>query len=139
MTTQYADYEFYTDTYLGTSITTESQFNQLALRASAQVDRITFNRAVSVTDEDDLEAIKNAVCAIAEEIQTVNNEGFTGGIKSESVGSHSVTYSESNELMLSKTQRYLEVARIYLENTNGNLLYRGFAEGEYSGTSSDDD
>ena len=129
----YADYTYYTDTYLGTSID-EDDFDALALRASAQLDRITFNRASSVTDEDDLDSLAMACCAVAEEIQSVNQEGSTGGITSERVGSYSVTYAENNIRQLSQVQRYENVARLYLENTNGNLLYKGFIAGEYSGT-----
>jgi pantothenate kinase type III len=135
--TAYADYAYYTDTYLGTAITTEAAFDALALRASAQIDRITFQRAASVIDEDDLDAIQMATCAIAEEIQTIAQEGSSGGIKSESVGQHSVTFAENNSMMFTDTQRYENVARIYLEGTD--LLYKGFAAGEYSGTSSNDE
>lgn len=130
----YATYEYYTDTFLGTAITSESSFNRLALRASAYIDQMTFHRAEDVTDEDDLDSLAMANCAVAEEIQSVEQEGSQGGIKSESVGSHSVTYADSNIKTLSLEKRYENVARLYLENTNGNLLFKGFATGEYGGS-----
>ena len=133
MTTAYVTYSYYTDTYLGSDIA-EDDFDALALRASAQLDRITYNRAASVTDADDLDAMKMATCAIAEEIQTIAQEGSSGGITSERVGSYSVTYADNNIKQLSAIQRYESVAAPYLENSNGNLLYKGFIAGEYSGT-----
>ena len=138
MTTSYATYTYYTSTFLGVDIEDETTFNRLALRASAVLDRITFNRAADVTDEDDLDALSMACCAIAEEIQVVTLEGGSGGIKSESVGSHSVTYSENNDRMFTNNQRYENAARIYLEGTIGNLMYKGFASGEYGGSVSDE-
>jgi len=133
----YATYKYYTDTFLGTAIA-EADFDALALRASEHIDRMTFHRAEDVTDEDDLDSLAMANCAVAEEIQLVNQEGSQGGIKSERVGAHSVEYAESNVKMLSVTARYENAARLYLENTEGNLLYKGFASGEYGSTLDED-
>ena len=73
----YADYEYYTDTYLGTAIA-ETAFDALALRASAVIDRLTFDRAAVVitADEDDatIDLIQMATCAVAEELQMQASE-----------------------------------------------------------------
>jgi hypothetical protein len=116
----YADYTFYTSTYLGTAIA-EPEFPRLALRASERIDALTFGRAAGVVDEaadaDAIERIKKAACAVAEEIQKLEASG--GAVQSERVGSVSVTYvSQATD-----EARYLAVAKFYLGPTG--LMYRG--------------
>ena len=120
----YADYAYYTDEYFGTAIT-ETAFPRLAMRASHWLDRLTFNRAADDVDNED--AIKNAMCAIAEDIQA--SEQSNGEIQSETIGQNSVTYVASASL--SDGQTYLQSASLYLGNTG--LLFGGFLDGEYSG------
>jgi hypothetical protein len=131
----YVDYDYYTDTYLGSAIA-EAAFDALALRASATIDRLTFDRAAEVIDADDdadtIDLIQMATCAVAEELQTQASE--TGIVQSETVGRHSVTYVQGSVQSLKKRQS--EAAALYLAGTG--LLYRGFASGEY-GTSIDED
>lgn len=126
MTTQYATYAFYTGTYLG-NVIASADFDRLALRASAYIDRMTFNRAAS--DTDNAVAIKNAVCAVAEKLQTIEQEGSTGGIQSERVGSHSVTYAQNSLKQMSTIKRLEEAARLYLASTF--LMFKGFNDDEY--------
>jgi hypothetical protein len=132
MTTQYATYEYYVGTYFGTAIPL-SEFNALALRASAALDRLTFDRAATVitdgTDATTVAAIQMAVCAMADELKVMSVEGYSG-VKSESVGSHSVSYSEGAPATKSMMGRLATAASLYLGGTE--LLYRGFASGEYS-------
>lgn len=128
--TVYIDYTYYTDTYLGTAIA-EADFAQLALRASAVIDQITFNRAGAVitaaTDTDKITQIKMATCAVAEELQTQSGEAANGVIHSESVGRHSVTYAQGS--VQSKRMRQVEAAQLYLGNTG--LMFRGFTADEW--------
>lgn len=130
----YADFTFYSTQYLGDAIT-ESAFPQLALRASAVIDQLTFGRATSETVAANILAIKYAMCAVAEEIQTIDAEYLIAGIKSETVGSHSVTYIESNTSSQTSNERYAFHAGLWLGNTG--LLFAGFASGEYGGTLDD--
>jgi hypothetical protein len=125
----YADYTYYADTFLGETIP-EAQFPRLALRASALIDQLTFGRAAA--DTDNTNAIKNAVCAVAEEIYTAEQNNGADGIQSESVGSHSVTYAENSTQRLTNDQRYADAAHLYLGSTG--LMFAGFAAGEYGGT-----
>lgn len=122
----YADYTFYTDTYLGAAIAA-ADFDALALRASAVIDRLTFDRAAAVvdagTDADLVERIGLATCAVADALQA--QAGTTDGITAERVGSHSVTYASPTAHV--RTQQ--AAAATYLGGTG--LLYRGFAAGEY--------
>lgn len=63
----YADYLYYATNFLGTAIA-ESAFPALANKASAYVDYVTMGRAKNATG-DTAEAVKNAVCALAEVLQ----------------------------------------------------------------------
>ncbi len=118
----YADYAFYTLTYLGAAIA-QADFDRLALRASVVIDQVTYGRAAPVIaageDADAIEKIKLATCAVAEELQS-QSQG--GQIQSERVGQHSVTYNVGQAT--SEKHRLSEAAKLYLWSTD--LMYRGF-------------
>jgi hypothetical protein len=131
VTTAYADYTYYTGTYLGTSIATEAEFDQLALRASAELDLLAHDRVAAVitdnTETDLIDDIAMATCAMAEELQRQATEG-TDGVKSESVGSHSITFTDGSLSTRTGQTRLLRVAKTYL-STSG-LLFQGFEHDE---------
>ena len=135
----YADFTFYSTQYLGTAIA-ESAFPQLALKASAVIDRLTFGRVAPIvtaaTDTVTIIKIKLAVCAVAEAIQTFEASGSTDGISSETVGSHSVTYTQHASKQLTELQKYINAARLWLDGTY--LMFGGFNSGEYGGTLTDE-
>jgi len=133
----YADFDFYTDTFGGTAIAA-ADFYALAIKASREIDYLTFDRAVEVieadTDTDLIEKIKLATCAVAEVVQEQNTQ--PGVIQSEKVGSYSVTYAgNASALLSSEAQRSLAAKR-YLARTG--LMYRGFNSGEYAGYPAED-
>ena len=127
----YADFTFYKDSFLGVAIN-EYDFPRLALRASQFLNYYTRGKAESCPE---LENLKMACCAIAEKYQlvemaqkeAVSTDG--GNVKSESVGSYSVTYETAKEKMEaalaaeSARNGMAAVARMYLVGTG--LLYRG--------------
>lgn len=117
----YADYTYYTDEFLGSAIA-EADFPALALRASEELDIMTFDRAADVTDLDELDRLAKATCALAENIQA--HVGNGAAVTSEKVGNHAVTY----EFAISERQQNINVVRRYLGTTG--LLYRGFDESE---------
>lgn len=107
----YADFTFYADTYRGTATVTD--YNRVAVRASAYVDRMTSGRAKTATGND-LEAVKMAECAIVDEL--INQE--RGGIvTSESNDGVSRSYA-TGSVVLSSTQRIYAAADVFLSNTN---------------------
>lgn len=122
----YADYTHYTDEYLGNAIA-EADFPRLALRASAQIDRLTYNRAA--TDTDNTTAIKNAMCAVAEEIQRQEQSDNVDGVTSESQGQYSVSYGTNSNRARSNQTKIVDAAKLWLETTG--LMFAGFASGEY--------
>jgi len=122
----YADLTFYTETFLGVSISAQD-FPRLALRASEIVDQVTFDRARAViaagTDTDLIERIQLATCAVAERMQELTLGGSAAGIQSESLGNHSVTYVAGANATLTQDEQYRATARTYLGSTG--LMYRG--------------
>lgn len=128
----YADYSYYTTTFLGTAIAS-SDFSRLALRASAVIDQITFGRAAD--DTTNTNAIKNAMCAVAEEIQTQEAAGNVDGITSESQGRYSVSYAANSGKSKSNQYKLEAAAKVWLANTF--LMFPGFNADEY-GTTVDD-
>lgn len=134
----YADYEYYKDTYLGTAIK-EADFPRLALRASSFLDYYTQGRAAQNVD---LDALKMACCAVAEQYQYVDTaqslaqKSLTasletdGELQSQTVGSWSKTYRSGGETAqqaataAQTAQVSLAAAAMqYLAGTG--LLYRG--------------
>ncbi|MEA4811160.1 MAG: hypothetical protein VB108_01165 [Anaerolineaceae bacterium] len=118
----FADYTFYTTIFGGTSIPA-SAFDALALKASYEVNRLTFGRAAKAMaaiplNTEHANAIKMTTCAVAEEMKKF--AGVTGtirNIKSESVGDHSVSYLSMEEGKALQTQAITEVVNKYLEFT----------------------
>lgn len=123
----YADYTFYTSEYLGSAIA-EADFDRLALRASEEIDHITFERAAAVTDTDTIILIKKATCAVAETLQTIEKAGGAVGVQSERVGNYSVTYAEGSPMQQTKDDQVRMAAVIYLGVTG--LMFQGFYAGE---------
>ena len=134
----YATFSYYQSTYLGTAIA-EADFPRLALRASAQIDRVTFNRAAAIitanTETDNVTAIKNATCEVAEEIQRQESAANVDGVTNESQGQYSVSYGANSNRSKSNQSKIETAARLWLENTF--LMFGGFNTGEYGGLSDD--
>ncbi len=129
----YADFTHYTTEYLG-NVIAQADFPRLALRASAQIDRITFGRAA--TDTDNETAIKNAMCAVAEELQRQEQNENADGITSESQGQYSVSYGTGSSRSRTNQQKIEDAAKLWLENTF--LMFPGFNAGEYGNEPTND-
>ena len=126
----YTDFTYYVTSYLGTAIA-ESAFPALALRASAVIDQITFGRAVvDFAVPTNVTAIKNAMCAVAEELQRQDAQGNVDGVASESQGQYSVSYLANSSRSKSNISKLQTVAGVWLANTY--LTFAGFATDEYS-------
>lgn len=130
----YADYSFYKNSFLGSAIS-ETDFPRLALRASQFLDYYTLGKS---RNNPGLEELKMACCAVAEKYQIVEKAqkiaedslADAGDLKSESVGSYSVSYQTASEKAQGAKQALTDAqdavtatARQYLVGTG--LLYRG--------------
>jgi hypothetical protein len=131
--TAYVDYTYYSNTYHG-SVIVSAAFDGLAVRASAYIDRLTFNRTAPIilanTDTDTITQIKMATCAVAEELQRQDSVGGLDGLQSESLAGSSVSYNSKAQAQKSNSMKVTQTASLFLADTG--LMYKGFAEGEYA-------
>lgn len=139
----YADYDFYVNEFYGVAIDS-TDFPRLSSRASDFLDYYTRGKAAKVTDEATITALAKACCAVAEAMKTDEDSkklaqkateaalSESGGeVKSETVGSHSVSYTTAADYIKGSSASkpldarivYADVAMVYLVNTG--LLYRG--------------
>jgi hypothetical protein len=131
----YADYDYYSWTYLGT--VSEEDFPRLAVRASSFLDYYTQNRA---KDNADMDAVKMCCCALIDQYALLDaaQKAATKSLanagdpetKSESVGSYSRTLTTGGEAAKSvldavstSKQMLANLCNEYLAHTG--LLYRG--------------
>ena len=119
--TAYADYDFYTDKYLGRIIPNENDFAYYALRASEIIDSKTFGRINEITP-----AVQLACCAAADELYSDASARAkaAGGISSESVDGYSVSYRAYNSEAEKVAEKKVNAAiKRYLGSTG--LMFRG--------------
>lgn len=129
----YVDYTYYTTTYDGSAISS-AEFTAYANRASAYIDYVTMDRAVTLmslvspSPEETalISKVKNAVCAVADQFKNYDAIGG-GSISSESVGSHSVSYATADRKVYAANVS--NAAEIYLAHSG--LMFRGFNADEY--------
>lgn len=119
----YADYTYYAAKYgfAGTKLN-EAQFLTYRNQAQGFVAMITFHRIEEsgITEDEIPNAVKNAVCAVAEYLKAYDDNG--GTLKaSETVSKHAVTYYR--EQGTSKESEMRKIAGVYLDGTW--LAYRG--------------
>lgn len=114
----YGDFPFYKDTYNG--VLTETEYNRYSVRATAEINRITSQRAKTATG-DVLEAVKLAECAVIEEL-SYQSLGGSGDVTSESNDGISRSYA-TGAVAKSSRQRIDSAAFTYLNGTN--LLFCG--------------
>ena len=129
----YVDYTYYTTTYGGSAISS-AEFTAYANRASAYIDYVTIDRAVSLMslsspspeETAQIAKVKNAVCAVMDQLKSYDTTGG-GSISSESVGSHSVSYATADRKVYAANVS--NAAEIYLAHSG--LMFRGFNADEY--------
>lgn len=102
------DYDFYVNSYLGTTIP-EKAFSGMAARAADALNQL--RRKYRVVSQDEVSE-KMALCALAETLYGFKNR--KQGVTAATVGGVSVRYENST-----LQKRLLEQARIYLD------IYRG--------------
>lgn len=131
MLTKIVDYDYYSDTYEGSSIP-GSSFNKYSISASSKVNFYTSNRI----DETNLDNnIKNTICEIAEilykqDVLIEKTENDTKEIASETVGPHSVSYVNKSGIQIQRILSTEELERkiysiCYEKLANTGLMFRG--------------
>ncbi len=122
----YADYDYYksADGFCGTKLT-ETEFNHNRKQAQAFIDRVTFHRIElwGLTESEIPDYIRDAVCELAEKIQTFSADGADGGLKaSETVGKQTVHYQY--ESGATQESVMMKSAMHYIHGTK--FAYRGY-------------
>lgn len=112
------DYSFYIGTFKGEAA--YADFDRLAVKASAYLDRLTFDRITDTLPAATLDRVKLALCEVVDTL-LLNEHG--GGIASESNDGVSVNYVAGISNAKTDQQRLREAAALYLGGTG--LLYRG--------------
>lgn len=114
----YADFAFYQSTYKGTL--TQTEFDRHLVRAGAEINRITSQRAKAAEGET-LELVKLAECAVIDELSR-QAIGGSGDVTSESNDGVSRSYA-TGAVSKSSRQRIDAAALTFLCGTN--LLFCG--------------
>ena len=134
----YADYTYYSGTYMGT--VSDEDFTRLAVRASSFLDYYTRNKAKEYVG---LEELHMACCALVDKYKVIEAANDLAAknlaaslsadgneLKSETVGGYSRTFASGGDSALSALNTsavarklLAETAAQYLANTG--LLYRG--------------
>lgn len=107
----YSDFKFYTSEYMGTL--SEAAYSRLIPRASAEIDRMTFDRAETASGEI-LKAVKMAECAVIEELNYQGAHG-AGDVTSES--NDGIARSYASVTAKTSRQRINAAADTWLCNT----------------------
>lgn len=128
------DFTYYTEVFEGTAIS-EQDFKRLSKKAERFINYATCNQAHK-TSGNVLETVKECICELAEQYQTIEKsekQALGEGdkvISSESVGSWSVSYDtpaktdvNTSEYTTEKNKRLYSIVKEYLAFTG--LLYRG--------------
>lgn len=114
------DYEFYINSYRGSSIPAES-WTEYEARAAAQLARY---KRIYIIKAPKRNAERNAVCAMADALYSfdliANGEG--GAVSSASIGSVSVSYGSGNSVDISPKGRAQELYRCACLHLD---IYRG--------------
>lgn len=109
----YATYNDYESLYQGT-VLEPTDWPPYAREASALVDQLTYGRLQRNSEVTD--PVKMAVCAAVESLFQSDKEvqAVSPGIKSESVGSHSVTYEDANIITARRRAQAIDAINLYL-------------------------
>lgn len=108
-----ADYEFYTEVYLGNTIP-QKQFSEFSLRAKEELERLQRSYRVTIPGEDSLGM---AICAMAESLHAAAKR--RGGVTAATMGDVSVRYEGSENGEKSLRKELYRKASIYLDISRG--------------------
>lgn len=123
------DYQYYTEFFKG-DVLDEKGFTRYCRRAELMINKMTYGRIHELElRPDDLEAVRAAICAVAEiQAEDYRLKEVTGGRLAKSINTdgESVTYADSPAGQTEEEalfQKCYSEACLYLEDTT--LLYPG--------------
>lgn len=116
----YAEHTFYIERGGTASL---SDFDRFVKRVSQYLDQVTFGRAASYDDTDQL--LASACCDL---IDVALQDEAGGEISQENNDGYQVTYTKGISNTLSYVEKQQAIVNLYLGNTG--LLYRGYYNDE---------
>lgn len=117
----YATYEYYTGEYFGTALT-KQEFPKYAKQASAEIDHVTFGRLSTLPDDQIPDAVRKAMCNVADQIHQYTKTAEGGSISSETNDGYSVSYRDTGGIAAQQREIRATI-RTYLAVTG--LMFRG--------------
>lgn len=127
ITKPYVDFQYYKETYKGSTITSQEAFDECYREAEAFLDMQTFHRIPKITEADEvlLTLIKYAVCSMADVYANHKTalKTATSGVTSENRDGYSLSYGSAADRKSAYQLEMKECGYKYLLDTG--LLYRG--------------
>lgn len=133
----YVDYDFYRDVYFGSTVSS-ADFSKYEKKASFYLEYMTFNKCKNPLNDDEAELVKYAMCSTIDLLNEYDKNVvllranqtnlLETGIKTESVKSHSITFSEykgNSEIQMLKGIEDLIFTSIRKYLLPVGMLYRG--------------
>lgn len=123
MAMAYADFDFYTNSFKGSTIKDSATFDNFMLKACIYVDLVTFNRITEVSEN-----VQLCSCELAELMYNQSVKLSGQAIQSEKNGSYSVTYSvpDSGTYTTDYKRTLKNICLRWLGSTG--LMYRGVSD-----------
>lgn len=122
----FADYAYYTDSFAGSLVPAE-EFDPLERDAERLLGYITQKKYLSVTDEESITSVKNALCGAVEAVYELNQQyaGIPPGVASETTDGHSVSFTHTDLSKIIQQRKKLMYDIFSQELFYTGLLYQG--------------
>lgn len=122
----YVDFEYYTNSFAGTSVPAE-EFTTIERDAERYLSYVTQEQYLDATEEKEIVKIKNALCAAVEAVYAYSQEysNIPSGVTSETTDGHSVTFAKVDPSKMVQQKRRLMYDVFAQELFSTGLLYQG--------------
>lgn len=122
----FVDYAYYTDSFAGSLVPAE-EFSPIEREAERLLSYITQKKYLSVTNEEAITSVKNALCGAVEAVYDLNQQyaNVPAGVTSETTDGHSVSFAHIDQPKLIQQRRKLMYDIFAQELYYTGLLYQG--------------
>lgn len=120
----YVDYDYYVNDFGGINITSENDFNKMAISESKYLDKATFYNLVDLVLSDDEEKIvKNCMCELIEYSNKYKSVIIPNGIASESVQGFSRSYLSPEDFSRQEKINEIRKRKIVTDSFGNTTLH----------------
>ena len=122
----FVDYGYYTDSFVGSLVPAE-EFSPLEREAERLLGYVTHKKYLSVTNEEVITSVKNALCGATEAVYELNRQyaKVPAGVTSETTDGYSVSFAHVDTPKLIQLRRKLMYDVFVQELYYTGLLYQG--------------